>query len=224
MAKGNRGGRGRQVIATHKDGMTIGSEKIEFDGDLRQTVNDSSITVAQRKVLDVWEKKREKQKIEYGNAVGYNGSEYGERRGGKNGVNLPLYYNQNPGSVLTHIHPREDGGLGGTFSPEDIGFWASGKGHGARAVAKEGTYSISKGKNFNAKAMYQWFSNNSTKRMNEYTVARGKLKRALNNGKMTYKQYQAAKTKAFNTTLVNLHNDLLNNQSVYGYNYYLEKR
>ena len=114
--------------------------------------------------------------------------------------------------------------MGGTFSDMDIVAWAGGNGMSIRAVAKEGTYSISKGKNFNGSGMKKWYTQASNQRLNEYTKRATSLKKDLTNGKITYKQYVGEKQKAFNTSLVDMHNDLMKNQSVYGYNYYLEKR
>ena len=224
VAKGNRGGRGKSAISTAKNGLQIGNESIAFDGDLTYTKNDTSITQAQRSVLDVWEAKREKMKIEYANAVGYMGSEYGELRGGPNGVNLPPKFFANKGSVITHIHPREDGGLGGTFSDADIFAWSRGNGMSIRAVAKEGTYSISKGKNFNGSGLSRWYTKAMNQRLDEHTDRKLALMKDMKSGKISYSTYTAEKTKSFNTALVDMHNDLMKNQSVYGYNYYLEKK
>ena len=224
MAKGNRGGRGKTTIGSFKDGANINGDIIEFDGDLKLTKNDGSINPVQRAAVDLWEAKRANMKIEYANAFGFQGSEYGELRGGPNGVNLKPYYFANRGSVVTHIHPRGDGGLGGTFSDADIKAWSRGNGNTIRAVAKEGTYSISKGKNFNGSGLYAYVQ----KQFNSYTKSLQTTKRSLqskvNSGSMTAKQANKILQKEFNTVLVSMHNDLLNNQSVYGYNYYLEKR
>lgn len=224
MAKGNRGGRGRKTVGSFKDGATINGETIEFEGELKLTSNDTSINSIQRPLIDAWENKRVKQKIEYANAFGYQGAVYGELRGGKNGVNLPSYYFANRGSVVTHIHPRGKGGLGGTFSLQDINSWSKGNGNTIRAVAKEGTYSISKGKNFQGASLRQFLA--SQQKLHDQRLARQKriLQKQVNNGQISV--YQANKTmqKEFNSVLVDMHNDLLNHQKLYGYNYYLEKR
>ena len=156
MAKGNRGGRGNRTLSTLKDGAVFNGDKIDFDGDLVYTKNDGSLNKTQRPLVEAWETKRSTNKVEYANAFGYQGSEYGEIRGGRNGVSTPAYYTANKGSVFTHIHPRGNGELGGTFSSTDIRTWSNGNGATIRAVAKEGTYSITKGKNFNARGLIQF--------------------------------------------------------------------
>lgn len=224
MAKGTRGGRGRTIISSAKDGLQLGNENIEFDGTLNYTKNDSSINQAQRAFLDKWEVKRQNAKIEYANAVGYQGSEYGEIKGGKNGAKLPNYYTANKGSILTHIHPRGQGGLGGTFSDTDIRTFSRGNGQTIRAVAKEGTYSISKGKNFDGSGLQKFVTTQYNKYNNQLRSEHSRLQSAVNSGKMSVSQAQSQMTKQFNSVLVSIHNDFLNNQNVYGYNYYLEKR
>ena len=224
MAKGNRGGRGKTTVGSYKDGANINGEVIEFDGDLKLTKNDSSINKVQRAVLDTWEQKRANMKVEYANAFGFKGSEYGELKGGKNGVNLPPYYFANKGSVTTHIHPRGNGGLGGTFSDADITAWSHGNGTTIRAVAKEGTYSISKGKNFNGYGLRTYVQTQFNLYTRKLNGEKRKLQSKVNNGTMTVTQANKTLQKEFNSVLVAMHNDLLNHQSVYGYNYYLEKR
>ena len=225
MAKGSRGGRGRTIIQIAKDGLQLNGNDIEFDGDLTFTKNDPSPTKAQRAVLDTWEKNRESSKVEYANAVGYNGSEYGEIRGGKGSVNTPAFYTNNKGVVFTHIHPRSEADLlGGTFSTADLRAWSGGGGSTMRAVAKEGTYSISKGSTFNQQAFNKFMASSSRK----HNTAMNKANKAINadylSGKITYAQAVKAIRKNFNTMLVACHKDLINNQSQYGYHYYLEKR
>lgn len=224
VAKGTRGGRGRTIISSAKDGLQLGNDNIEFDGVLGYTKNDSSINQVQRAFLDTWEAKRENAKVEYANAVGYQGSEYGEIRGGKNGAKLPAFYTANKGSVVTHIHPRGEGKLGGTFSDADIKTWSRGNGQTIRAVAKEGTYSISKGKNFDGAGIYKFVTSQYNKYNKQMAQAHSRYQGAVNNGTMSVKVAQSKLDKAFNNVLVSMHNDFINNQSVYGYNYYLEKR
>lgn len=224
MAKGNRGGKKRTVIASNKDSITINGDKIEYEGNLTQTINDPSLNATQRSIVEAWEKKRENQKIEYANAVGYNGSEYGEIRGTRNHVNTPKYYQENKGSVFTHIHPRDSGMLGGTFSVADIQNWVYKASQTKRAVAKEGTYSISKGKNFNARQFMAYYSNAYKTEEKVYSAKVKGLMNQLSSGQIGIKQFGSESNKAFNTFLVALHKDLMDNQNTYGYHYYLEKR
>lgn len=224
MAKGNRGGRGRQVVSTARNGLTVGNQQIEFDGDLPFTIDDPAVNQTQRPLLTAWEKKREKQKIEYANAIGYNGSVYGEVKGGKGSVSVPHFYHSNKGSVFTHIHPREDGLLGGTFSYGDLQNFVNGANSTARAVAKEGTYSISRGKNFNGSAFLGYYNTQYNQLEKAYSARCKQLRNDVVNKKISYKTFSSESNKAFNTFLVSLSNAISKGQQTYGYHYYLEKR
>ena len=225
VAKGKRGGKGKITIGVEKNGTTINGDKIEFDGDLTYTVNDPMPTVAQRAVLDAWEKARENAKVEYANSVGYNGTEYGEIRGGKGSVRTPPYYSGNKGASFTHIHPRvESDLLGGTFSTGDLRVFSQGGCNTMRAVAKEGTYSISKGKNFNRQAFDKFMASSSRRHNTAMNKANRALTAQYQANQITYKQMSDGWSKNFNTMLVAVHQDLLDNQAQYGYHYYLEKR
>ena len=224
MAKGNRGGRGRQVVSTARNSLTVGNQQIEFDGDLPFTIDDPAVNQTQRPLLTAWEKKREKQKIEYANAIGYNGSVYGEVKGGKGSVSVPYFYHSNKGSVFTHIHPREDGLLGGTFSYGDLQNFVNGANSTARAVAKEGTYSISRGKNFNGSAFLGYYNTQYNQLEKAYSARCKQLRNDVVNKKISYKTFSSESNKAFNTFLVSLSNVISKGQQTYGYHYYLEKR
>lgn len=224
MAKGNRGGRGRTVISTAKNGLNIGNQQIEFEGSLDYTIDDPAVNQTQRPLLTAWEKKREKQKIEYANAVGYNGSVYGEVKGGKGSVRVPSYYHSNKGSVFTHIHPRGDGLLGGTFSYGDLNNFVKGQNSTARAVAKEGTYSFSRGKNFNGKAFLGYYQAQYNALDKIYSAKCKQLRNDVANNRISYRTFSKESDKAFNTFLVSLSNAISKGQQTYGYHYYLEKR
>lgn len=112
------------------------------------------------------------------------------------------------GDIVTHIHPREQGVLGGTFSASDLRGFLQDEGDTIRAVAKEGTYSISRKKDFKS---YD-FEMNIVQEVER-----------LNNDFM--KQYGNQATKELvNNHLIKLHNFLLKNQDKYGYFYTLERR
>lgn len=224
MAKGNRGGRGRTVIGSAKNGLSIGNQQIEFDGNLDYTIDDPAVNSTQRPLLTAWEKKREGQKVEYANAIGYNGSVYGEVKGGKGSVRVPHFYHSNQGSVFTHIHPREDGLLGGTFSTGDMTNFSNGNNATFRAVAKEGTYSISKGKNFNGNGFLSYYKSQSKAEEKKYSAIQKQLNNAVVNKKISYSTFSKESDKAFNNYLLSLHNVLQKGQQIYGYHYYLERR
>lgn len=224
MAKGGRGGRRGGGVAKGELTLPDGS-KIEFDGELIFGGDDKAIPQAVRKNLDDWENKRYKAKIEYAMSYYPDGTPIGkEMRGGKGSVRSPLSYHATDGATFTHNHPRGDGVLGGTFSDADMRNFARGGNTTSRATAKEGTYSISKGKNFDKAG----FMSHVNKAHDEFTQRNRRenrrIQKAYNDGKINYNQATLEMGKSFNTALVKLHNAYLEGQKKYGYTYTLEKR
>ena len=223
MAKGSRGGR-RGGVAKGELTLPDGS-KIEFDGDLVFGELDKAVPDAVRKNLDAWETKRSKAKIEYGMSYYPDGTPIGkEMRGGKGSVRSPLSYHATDGATFTHNHPRGDGLLGGTFSGADLRNFANGGNATCRATAKEGTYSISKTKNFDSKGFNSYVAKVEADVRKTYKSEHKKISDAYNNNKISYDQVTLMQGKAFNTYLVNLHNAYRDGQKQYGYTYTLEKR
>lgn len=197
--------------------------KIEFDGDLKYGKKDPTLTPEARKSIEAWETKRGTAKIEYAYSVYEDGTPVGQEcKGGKGSVRSPITY-KGEGTTFTHIHPRGDGMLGGTFSEADMRNFARNKGKTTRAKAKEGTYSISKTGNFDM----QGFSSYVSKANKDFsTTYRSKVKalgKDFQSGKISYDEYVKGNAKAFNTALVNLHNTYSKGQKTYGYTYTLEK-
>lgn len=213
--------------ASFTGALNLGGDdnNIQFDGTLKYGKNDPGLTGKNRQTIENWEQKRVKSKIEYGFATDGNGDPVGkEIRGGKGSVRVPISYHNQENGAFTHIHPREAGVLGGTFSQADLMNFARGKTTTSRAAAKEGTYSISKGKNFNESGFVK-FAYEANSRFEQ--SARAKIKVAKDryrSGKIDYNTYLSEHGKAFNTALVELHNDYLSGQKKYGYTYTLEKR
>jgi hypothetical protein len=186
--------------------------------------NDAAVSGNLRKTLEAQEKKRAKNQTEYALVTDANGNVIGtERHGGKGSVTLQgsqITY----GKVFTHNHPRsgkETGYLGGTFSDTDLRVFSKTNFTTMRASAAEGTYSMTKTANFNKSGFDSYVRSITKQRQSEYTSSVNKLM-AQNNGSMSYGQYRAAKTKAFNAWMVSFHNDLLAGQTKYGYTYTLE--
>lgn len=198
--------------------------KIEFEGTLEYGKKDKALTGAARTAIESWEKKRVTNKVEYGYAVDANGNPIGkEIRGGKGSVRTPIAYNDTPGGTFTHIHPRGDGMLGGTFSTADLTIFSMRRGQTKRAAAKEGTYSISKGKNFDAAGFRDYVYQVNAQFNNNYRGKANALAKDYRAGKIDYKAYLQSNAKAFNSALVQLHNDYSAGQKKYGYTYTLEK-
>ncbi len=202
-----------------------GGDTIEYDGALQYGKKDPGLTGLGRKNIEDWEKKRVKNKVEYAFAVDGNGNPVGrEIRGSKGSVRSPWSYHNQDNGAFTHIHPREGGMLGGTFSGADMVNFANGRSKTSRAAAKEGTYSISKNSNFDAGGFKSYvktaesnFRNNANKLVKNASAD-------YRTGKISYSEYVKQANKAFNTALVSLHNDYLAGQRKYGYTYTLEQR
>lgn len=224
MAKGNRGGRRGGGVAKGELTLPDGS-KIEFDGELIFGGDDKAVPQAVRKNLDDWENKRYKAKIEYAMSYYPDGTPIGaEMRGGKGSVRTPYSYHATDGATFTHNHPRGDGMLGGTFSNADLYNFTIGGNTTSRATAKEGTYSISKGKNFDAKGFTSYYKNERTKVRQSYESEVNKLGKSYKNSEISYDDYVLKAGKSFNTYLVQQHEVLRKGQKQYGYTYTLEKR
>lgn len=197
--------------------------KIEFEGELKFGKKDPTLTKEARKTIEDWEEKRVKNKLEYAYSVMEDGTPVGaEVRGSKGSVRSPLSYSQE-GATLTHIHPREEGLLGGTFSEADLYAFAKNPSKTTRARAKEGAYSISKNDNFDAQG-FKGFVHGANKQF--VSIYRTKVRELSNNyksGKISYNDYAKGNAKAFNTALIELHNIYSSGQKTYGYSYTLEK-
>lgn len=199
--------------------------KIEFEGELRFDGDDTSLTGAARTAITGWEDRRVKNKIEYAYAVDADGNPVGpEVKGGKGSVRVPYSYHDNPDGTFTHIHPRGDGMLGGTFSGADLNNFANHSQKTVRAAAKEGTYSISKGKNFDRAGFKSFVSGAQADFEKTYRSKRKSIETDYLNGKISYSDYVLGNAKAFNTALVSLHETYRSGQKTYGYSYTLEKR
>ena len=197
--------------------------KIEFDGELKYGAKDTTLTPEARKAIEDWETKRGTAKVEYAYAVYDDGTPVGsEVRGGKGSVRTPYSYHGD-GTTFTHIHPRGDGMLGGTFSEADMKNFANSKNKTTRAKAKEGTYSVSKTGKFDATGFKRYVA----KAQADFTANQRSMAKSLandyRNGKINYNEYLAGTAKAFNTALVKLHDTYSAGQKTYGYTYGLEK-
>ena len=224
MVKSSRGGRRGGGVAKGELTLPDGT-KIEFDGDLVFGGFDKAVPEAVRKNLDDWENKRYGNKVEYAISYYPDGTPIGkEVRGGKGSVRTPYSYHATDGAIFTHNHPRGDGMLGGTFSGADLRNFAIGGNTTCRATAKEGTYSISKTKNFDSKGFKSYVEKVESDARKAYSSEHKKISDAYKNNEISYNQVTLMQGKAFNTFLVNLHNAYRDGQKQYGYTYTLEKR
>lgn len=215
---GSRGGVAKGTLVL-PDGSAI-----EFDGELHFDGNDTSLKARARENITNWEARRVKNKIEYAYAVDADGNPLGrEIKGGKGSVRVPIYYHDTTDAVFTHIHPRGDGMLGGTFSSGDLMNFANHSQRTVRAAAKEGTYSISKGANFDAVGFKSFVRQANTDFSSSYRTKVKKYETDYRSGKITYNEYLTGNAKAFNTSLVELHEKYRGAQKQYGYSYTLEK-
>lgn len=216
-ASGGGGGSGAKGELTLPNGS-----KVEFDGTLHYDGDDKALTGASRQLITAWEDKRRGAKIEYAYATDANGNPIGkEVRGGKGSVAMPYTFHM--AETSTHIHPRGDGLLGGTFSTADLTNFANFGNKTKRAAAKEGTYSITKGKNFDAVGFKNYIHQANADCRTKYSARAKDLANKAKSGKMSYDDYKLASAKSFNTFLVDLHGAYRSGQKTYGYTYTLEK-
>ena len=218
---GGKGGGGGGLSAKGELVLPDGS-KIEFEGELKYGAKDTALTPEARKAIEAWEAKRVKNKVEYAYSVYEDGTPVGkEIRGSKGSVTSPLSYKAD-GTTFTHIHPRGDGMLGGTFSDADLRNFARNPGKTIRAKAKEGAYSISKTANFDAVGFRSFIVQANSAFESSYKSKANALVKDYRNGKISYEGYLKSNAKAFNTALVELHNTYSSGQKQYGYKYTLE--
>jgi len=213
-------------------GITIGNDEIAFDGELVYGEKDSEISGVVRATVDAFEAKRKNQKVEYGNTVKADGDDLGEVRGGKNGVSVPFWYIEGPTAkdgAYSHIHPRGEGKLGGTFSvangseEADLEIWAGGDVKTFRAAAKEGIYSISKKSNFDKSGFVDYARQANTSARKTEKAANDEAYKGYVDGEYSYEEYLRRCDKHFNNFLIENHNALLAGQKKYGYTYTLER-
>lgn len=228
MGRGSSGLNGGAGMAVKSIPLSSGGT-IELTTPLVYGDKDPNVTGALREALEKQESKRQNAKIEFGYPVDAGGNAvYGEFRGGGGSVGIPQWV-INRSKAYTHNHPRakkgEEGELGGTFSAADLDIFADRNNLKTfRASAKEGTYSISKGKNFDAKGLKSYI--NGKQKENEIAMNKkhSELADKVYSGKMSYKDYSKECSNIFNEYLVAEHNALLSGQKQYGYNYTLERR
>lgn len=196
---------------------------IELDSPLTYGEKDAALTGKERATIEAWEDKRRKNKIEYALLLDENGDVVAENKGGRGSVRSTLYQ-LNQTKTFTHNHPREQESLlGGTFSDSDlINFANNTKNTTKRATAKEGTYSITKTSGFDSTGFRSFVKESTGANLKEYKDAVKQTASNYKNKSISLDDYYKANDKAFNNMLLKCHNDLLNNQKKYGYNYTLE--
>lgn len=180
-----------------------------------------------------WEKKRAKQKVEYGYAVLEDGTVIPEVRGKKGEVKAPMSMKQ-AGATFTHIHPRtgdQAGLLGGTFScgrkygiiTGDIGVFCHYPQKAMRAVCKEGTYYMEKLDNFRASDFATACADFEEKNRAEYSKRSKSVTNEYYKGNITYDECKHRLRNEFNTYVTKSHHWFETHAVEYGYEYRIEK-
>lgn len=201
--------------------FTDGTAVIDLsDSPLRYGKNDTALDGARRASVESFEDKYRDAKVENGATFDANGLITEQMRGGKSNIKTTVA-KYDAADTYTHNHPREAGLLGGTFSEADLDNFATYNVRTVRAATKEGTYSISKGSSFDAKGFQSYYTKEFARIKKESNKAIGDLNKRVNT--MDYDDYSRAYDKAFNKTLVDLHNVLISGQKQYGYTYTLER-
>lgn len=187
---------------------------------------DSSLSGAARSAVEAFEKSHLQHKTEYGILLDANGNQIYTAHGGKGSVSMPRYF-YSKADIMSHNHPRgkgDEGMLGGTFSGADLQVFAQSGLSTMRAAAAEGTYSISKGANFDKQGFSTYAKQVEQQRYSKYKSKMKQLAADVNSGKIRYSEYSTRADHEFNHMLVGMHNDILAGAKQYGYNYTLERR
>ena len=142
--------------------------------------------------------------VEYGYLIDKNGRVVAGARGTKHSVAI-AYNGSEEGFDLTHNHPS---GYGGTFSGADISHLTEAKLHSIRAVAREGTYSMTARKN----ADYEGLNRALAKDLNKVSKSGGaKASKANATGK--------TKNEVRKAYVDELHKWYQKNANKYGFTY-----
>lgn len=211
-----------------KSVVTQGGKTVDLSNNpLIYGKNDSALTGAKRETIEDFEKRRGNAKIEYGILLDKDGNVITENRGGSGSVS---YYQTDlqKAEVLSHIHPRGKGQedfIGGSFSGQDINIFNKYNNlQTMRAKASEGTYSITKGKNYDAKGFSDYYKSQNAIERSKQDAKINELSNKARSGEITYNQYVNGSRQAFNDYLVNMHNAFSKGAKQYGYTYTLERK
>ena len=142
--------------------------------------------------------------VEYGYMIDKNGKVVAGARGTKTGVGIH-YEGSQEGFTVTHNHPD---GYGGTFSGADINHLTTQKLKSIRAVAREGTYSITAKKGANYDGLNRALARDLNKVATSGSVKASKVRAKGGNGNSVRKAY-----------VDELHKWYQKNASKYGFTY-----
>ena len=193
------------------------------DSPLRYGKDDSLLDGSRRVAVEKFENRYAKAKIENGATFDADGNITEQRRGGKGSVKTSVAA-LSQADTFSHNHPREEGVLGGTFSDADLSNFTRFNVKTYRATAKEGTYSISKGKNFDAAGFRRYFNSEFAKVNSSSSTILRNLNKQVRSNSISYDNYLKAFHKESNKMLVGMHNVLIAGQKQFGYTYTLERR
>lgn len=205
--------------------ITQGGQEVNLTNPLTYGKDDPYLTGDRRQKIEDFEKRKANSKIEYGYILDKDGNVVTENKGGRGSVKFSQSQLAQA-KDLSHIHPRgkgQEGLIGGTFSDADTNLFASRTNLTTmRAKASEGTYSISKGKNFDSKGFTQYVKQQTSINQAKQKATQTKLKEQYKQDK-DYSKLAKGWDQAFNDYLVDQHNSLLSGAKTYGYNYTLER-
>ena len=226
------GGRGASSSAGARGGFSVktlvtqGGEEVHLTNPLIYGKDDPYLTGDRRAKIEDFENRKANAKIEWGLLLDKDGNVITENKGGKGSVKFSQSHLAQT-QDLSHIHPRgkgEEGLIGGTFSAADTNVFASRSNITTmRAKANEGTYSISKGKNFDSKGFTQYRKEQTAINQAKQKATQQALKEQYAKDR-DFGKYATGWDRAFNDFLVDEHNSLLKGAKTYGYNYTLERK
>ena len=226
------GGRGSSSSNATRGGIkvkrviTSSGNEVILTNPLVYGKDDPNLTGQRRQIIEEFEKRRANAKIEYGLTLDANGNVVTENKGGRGSVKF-TQAQLAQSKDLTHIHPRgkgQEGLIGGTFSDADLQLFNKQNNLTTmRAKAAEGTYSISKKKNFDSSGFRNYMNDQRKINSDKQRMTQKKLAEQYYKDR-DYKKYSQGLDTAFNDFLVDQHNSLRNGAKKYGYDYTLERK
>lgn len=197
--------------------------KVDLSGSpLRYGKLDKALDGERRAAVEKFESRYRNAKVENGATFDENGNITEQRRGGKGSVKTSID-KYNAAQTFSHNHPREEGVIGGTFSEADLSNFSTYNVRTVRATAKEGTYSISKGRNFDSKGFREYYRKEYARVVKESNSTLRGLNQRIRSKDISYDKYVKEFKAELNKQLVGLHNALIKGQKSYGYSYTLER-
>lgn len=176
-----------------------------------------------RRSFNNFENKYYQSPIEYGRLITLNGKILQEAKGDATKVQTKTKY-WLKAAGFSHIHPREQGVLGGTFSTGDMIPFVKYGIKTIRASTKEGTYSFTKKTGFKNSDFKKYYESKCLSAQTTFSGRIFLINKAYKKGEIDSLTYQERYNYYINEMFVEMHNALIEGQNEFKYYYTLERR